>query len=207
MIQLDEKLIENLSYKGVLAYVAASYAGSGVYTTYLLATSVQCTTGLMRDGMGELAIQHPTVVQWLKTERKWQIAGAASTGQILQEESIRRINLLDDIRAYWNHLNPDRPFLFSGPDGAAVGQFLKRHREWSRRDWQMALNNRAKSVINKSEPIYKWLSKLEEYASGPLDQYMKPMTNGGGRVGKAIDLEVSNRAAREAAVSGATNRA
>lgn len=207
MIQLNEKLIEKLTYKGVLAYVAVSYAGSGVFTTAILASAVQSTTSLMRDGLGELAIHYPTMVQWLKQDKRWKIAeGSPGSMQVLEEESVRRGNLIDDLKKYWDHLNPELPFSFSGADGNAVRHFLKRNREWTREVWQKALNNRVKSVINKSEPIYRWLARLEEYSSTPLDQYMKPMTNGGGKLGKAIDLEHGNRAAREAAVASATNR-
>jgi hypothetical protein len=201
VIQLNEKLIEKLTFKGVLAYVAVSYAGSGVYTTALLASAVQSTTGLMREGMGELAIHYPTIVQWLSQARRWQIGGAPGSMEVLEEESVRRINLIDDISKYWTFLNPEVPFSFGAPDGNAVRQFLKRNRQWKREDWQKALNNRAKSVINKSDPVYRWLVGLEAYASSPLDQYMKPMTNGGGRAGKAIDLEQANSAARQAAIA------
>lgn len=206
MIQLNEKMIEKLGYKGVLAYVAVSYAGSGVYTAALLASTVQTTTTVMRDGLQELAVHHPLVVQWLQRDRKWKLGGEASEGgQIVEAESERRKNLIDDIKKFWEHLNPKLPFPFSGPDGVAVSMFLKRNREWTRGMWQTALNNRGKSVVNKSEPVYRWMSRLENYIGGPLDHFGKPMTNGGGKLGKAIDVEQSNRAAREA-VAGSSNR-
>lgn len=201
MVQLSEEIIEKLTYRGVLAYVAVSVAGSGVYTTALLASSVRCKTETMKDGMDELSVHHPDVVQWIAKKKRWYIGGAANPVGALEEKDRRRENLVDDLKRYWDFLNPQTPFSFGAPDGFAVGQFLKRNRAWSRAMWIGALRNRCKSEINKSESIYRWLSKLEEYAAGPLDRYMKPL-EGAGKHGEAVSREAANRAARESLTQG-----
>lgn len=200
MIQLSEQIIEKLTSRGVLAYVAVSIAGSGVYTSALLATAVHCRTDMMREGMNELAVHHPEVVQWVSKDKKWYVGGAENPVGALQEKDRRRSTLIDDLKKYWEYLNPNLPFSFGANDGSAVGHFLKRHSEWKRETWIGALRNRCRSDINKSEPFYKWLSRLEEYAAGPLDRYMKPLETGG-KHGEAISREAANSLAREAFTS------
>lgn len=201
MIQLNEQIIENLSSRGVLAYIAVSLAGSGIYSSATLALRVNSTTGAMRAGMEELAVHHPGVVQWRSEDKKWIVGfdGGDNLVQALVEKDQRRANLVDDLKRYWDYLNPNLRFSFTAKDGSAVAYFLRNHAQWLREDWIRCLHNRCMSDINRSEPFYKWMSKLEEYAAGPLDRYMKPKETGG-KHGEAISRETANRlAAREAA--------
>jgi hypothetical protein len=197
MIQLDGTIIEKLGWKGVLAYLAASISGGGLYRTAVLASAVNCTTPVMNEGMNELMLSQPHIVQWLKQDQKWLITGDANAVTVLEEKAERRHALIDDLKIYWDCLNKGFPFCFTAKDSVAVSNFLKGHRAWTHVEWRQALNNRARSEINKSQPIYLWIGRLHEYAAGPLDKFMKPMEHGGGAGGKALSIEAANRAARE----------
>jgi hypothetical protein len=201
VIQLSEQIIGKLTWKGILAYVAVNLAGCGRYTTATLATAVHCAGAAMREGMGELAVHDPFVVQWAKRERRWVVGGDSKPLNTVEKETHRRLDLIDDLKKYWDHLNPHLPFDMSGSDGNAIMQFLKKHREWTQPMWRQALRNRAKSEIVKSDPIYRWMSSLDRFFDSPLDRYSQPMPNGGGANGKAVGVEVANSAAREAALN------
>lgn len=204
MIQISEAIIEKLSSKGILAYVAVNVAGCGVYTSAALASVVHCTTAVMLEGMKDLADHQPEVVQW--KEKKWYVGGAENPVGALQVQSERRIQLIDDLKKSWDHLNQDLPFSFTSTDGMAVSKFLRDHPEWTVQDWRKALNYRIRSEgLVRSQPAFMFLKTLEKYSSGPLDRYGKAMEHGPGAQGKALGVEAANRAAREA-VTG-TNRA
>lgn len=200
VIQLSEEIVRQLSSKGVLAYVAVNMAGYGEWSSATLASLVACKTEVMKEGMEELSLLQPEAVQ--KEGRNWAVGGERTKMVDCHSEVLRRMQFIDDLKKYWEHMNPDLPYSFDGKAGKAVSEFLRDHPQWSRWAWQRALNNRAKSEgIVKSEAIHTWVRVLDEYASGPLDRYGKSIENGGGAHGKAIGIEASNRAAREAALA------
>lgn len=202
MIQLDETIIEKLSSRGVLAYVAVNMAGAGVYSTANLAFIVHSSSNIVIEGLKELAQLQPESLQSKKN--KWYVGGEVKLDGALQAQTERRQSLIDDLKKYWDHLNPGREFPFGPEDGMAVNRFLKRHTGWTRADWQRALNYRARSEgIIATFPIYRWLSTLDQFLAGPTDRYGKAMPHGiGGKHGKAVDLEAGNRAAREFFTAG-----
>ena len=61
-IKLETEVFEGLTYRGVLAYVAARFLGDGSWTTAQLAQTVSCNTSLMLEGMRELHAVAPEIV-------------------------------------------------------------------------------------------------------------------------------------------------
>jgi hypothetical protein len=206
-ITLKSDLVESLTYRGILAYVATQALGDGEWTTAQLAQAVSANASLMLEGMQELHLAAPTLVgKQLKT--KWPVgSGVASTErvQILDSAAGRRQEFLDDIKAIFEWANKGLLFTMMAADGAAVGRWLKQHKDWTREQWRTALRNRFLSEgIVKSQSLCMWLSRLHEYLEAPLDRYGKVMPNGvGGKIGNAIAVEQGNRSAREAAVAAA----
>jgi hypothetical protein len=58
-IKISTEIIEQLTYRGVLAYVASTVLGDGKWKTAALAGAVACNTSLMLEGMGELVAAAP----------------------------------------------------------------------------------------------------------------------------------------------------
>lgn len=203
-ITLEAGILGNLTYRGVLAYVATQALGDGRWTTAQLAQAVNCNTSLMLIGMQEL--QFNGLVD--KPEKhKWTVSGTDTTAaervQILDSAQSRRADFVDDLKKYFEFKNPQMAFTMGAADGQAVNNFLRSHKDWTQEMWRAALTNRAKSEVNHSQPLYLWVTRLAEYATAPLDRYGKPMANGGGKHGKALETEQRNREAREAVVAGA----
>ena len=208
-ITIDSELIEMLTYRGVLAAVAVAVLGDGQWTTAQLAQAVSANSSLMLEGMQELSVAAPAMVG-KQSKTKWPVgSGVASTErvQIMESDAARRIDMLDDIKAIfeWANKDVDLKFTMSAADGQAVQRWLKQHKEWTREQWRTALRNRFLSEgVIKSQYIYLWLSRLNEYLAHPKDRFGKEMPNGvGGKIGQAIGVEQGNRSAREAAVAAA----
>jgi hypothetical protein len=184
-MELKNEIIEQLSPKGILAYVAASMAEHGDHTTAALASLVRCQTAVMREGMNELVVAIPELVR--KNGRLWWVGCVeAGAGMVqLRNPEIERYRLLvDDLKKYWDFLNPNMPFSMSGKDGVQIGRFLREHRDWGQMDWRVALNNRKTSVMRyraapKTSAIWVWIARLGDYSAGPLNAYGKPP--GGGK--------------------------
>ena len=198
-MELESALLQKLSSRGILAYVAVSSAGNALASTAALAGLVRVQTWLMLDGLKELAAEAPSVVV-KAPKNKWQCgAGGAEIG-VRNLDSERYRLFVDDLKKYWDFINPAIPFAMGGADGAAIRQFLNDHREWNQAMWRDALRNRGISVKkhrngSASESLYKWVRKLGDYAAGPLDTYNRPVEGMGN--GKAIAIQHGNRAAVE----------
>ena len=206
-IIINSELLEGLTYRGVLALVAATALGDGQWTTSQLAQTVSCNASLMLEGMQELHDLWPEFVG-KQMKMKWPLgSGVASpdTLQILDSAAGRRKDFLDDIKAIFEWGNKGLEFTMNAADGRAVQLWLKQHKDWTQEQWRLALRNRFLSEgIVKAQAIYLWLSRLNEYLEAPLDRYGKVMPNGvGGKIGEAIGREQGNRASREAAVAAA----
>jgi hypothetical protein len=210
MIELEPGVISKLeSYRGTLAYLAVRVRGECEGTTPFFAEVVNCQTAVMREGLEELSRLFPEVVK-KASSTKWVVGSgkAAEEGvQILDSAAGRRKDFLDDLKAIWEWGNKV-PFTMNAADGAAVARWLKQNKEWSREQWRQALRNRFLSEgIVKSQPVYLWLARLVEYVEAPLDRYGKVMLHGGGKLEQAVNTEIGNRAAREAAVAAAGSHA
>lgn len=211
MICLNPDILARLSSKGVLAYVAASMAGNATLTTATLAGLVRAQTGAMLEGLKELAAVAPELVKSNGKKKTWTcgIGGGGAPVQELEkvETSTRFHELVEDLKRYWDFLNPEVPFSFSGADGIAVRGFLSDHPQWARKMWQVALSNRGKSVRffgheSRTQGLVHWVRRLGDYAAGPLNSYNKPV-EGAGNAGKAIAIEHTNRSAVAAYLAGA----
>jgi hypothetical protein len=207
-ISLELSVVANLSYRGVLALVAVTALGDGLWTTAQLAQTVSCNSSLMLEGMQELHTARPEFVG-KQVKMKWPVGTGVANEfqlQILDSAASRRTDFLDDVNAIFKWANKTGvAFSMNAADGLAVQRWLKERKDWTREMWRVALRNRFLSEgIVKSQPIHLWLGRLVEYLEAPLDRYGKVMPNGiGGRVGEAIGREQSNSAAREAAVAAA----
>jgi hypothetical protein len=203
---LKQEIIDKLSHNGIMAYVAVSMAGNVEATTAVLAASVRVTSAVMLDGLKELAVEVPMLVGQAKKGR-WHCGDYVDGNSIatLGPTPARYATFVDDLKKYWEHVNPDIPFSMDGKDGAAIRRWLAGHANWEQRDWRRALNNRSKSVVSRSAPFFTWIPKLSEHAAGPLNEYGRPQ-EGTGKKGAAINVEEANRSAREQVLGAANGR-
>jgi hypothetical protein len=195
-VTIESSVIEKLSANGVLAYVAVSLAVGTEATTAALAGLVRCRTANMLDGLKELAVAAPELVA-KAPKNKWH-CGVIKTGDgvLLQNlESDRYRAFVDDLKKYWEFLNPTLPFEMSGKDGVQIRKFLSDHRQWTQEDWRTALNHRKASVklrfAGQSSALWTWVGRLDDYAAGPIDRFGKPLEGTGN--GKTFDREQRNR--------------
>jgi hypothetical protein len=203
-ISIDTELVEKLSSKAVLAYVAVSMSDGTEVSTAVLAARVGCQTAAMLEGLKELSVAAPERVA--KSGTKWRCGvvkvGEGEVVQSLSPEMERRIAFIDDLKKYYEFKNPGSLFTMIALDGVAVSKFLRLHKDWTQEMWRNALRNRGKSEVNHAQGLYAWIGKLAEYSASPLDRYGKPMVNGGsGGNGKAAIREHINRQGDEAYIA------
>jgi hypothetical protein len=206
-ITLKTEVVGKLSSKGVLAYIAVSLADGTEATTASLAGLVRCQTVVMLEGLKELAVEAAGLVA--KAPRnKWRCGVVnAGSGVIVGVDSERYRAFVDDLKKYWDNLNPKLMFAMGGKDGAQIRGFLKDHPHWTQQDWRQALIYRKQSVVKygtapASAPLWTWVGRLDDYAAGPLDRFGKPV-EGGGKHGEADSIRERNREAVARAVANA----
>lgn len=208
-IILNSDLIEQLSSKGVLAYLAVSLAGATEATTAALAGLVKAQTGVISAGLKELTATAPELVARArnpktgKLNNKWCCGVIkAEEGTVLQNLDSERYRIfVDDLKKYWDYLNPEIPFSMNGKEGVAIRRFLSDHSRWERELWVKALKNRILSAVNfrsviRTEPIWVWVGRLDDYAAGPINKFHKP-AEGDGKHGEAVAVQDRNREAAE----------
>lgn len=193
-ITLDSSLIVKLTWRGVIALVAVKLADGSEVTTAALAALVKCQTAVMLEGLKEVAVEAPELVG--KVKNKWRCGVVkAGDGVVLQNlESERYRAFVDDLKKYWDHLNPELPFSMGGKDGLQIRGVLADHKEWTQDDWRRALTNRKVSVVkfgvgSRSEPLWCWVGYLGSYVAGPIDKF-RNQVNGNG---KAAEVSERNR--------------
>ena len=206
-IILDSAIIEQLSSNGVLAYIAVKMAEGTEATTAALAGLVRSKTGNMLDGLKDLAVAVPELVA-KAPKNKWRCGVIkAGDGVVLQNLESERYRLfVDDLKKYWDYLNPALAFEMGGKDGVQIRRFLSDHRQWTQSEWCLALKNRIISVkqhshASRTAPLWTWVGQLDNYAAGPLDRWNKPVEGGGN--GKADTIQQRNREAVANAVTHA----
>ena len=203
-IALDSEIIDKLSARGITAYVAVSIAWNSEATTAYLAGLVKAQTGSMLEGLKELSMAAPELVA-KAPKNKWRCGTVESgSGVVLQNLDPRRIEFIDDLKKYWDYLNPDVAFSMNGKEGVAISRFLSDHKEWDRPTWALALRHRIISIVKhqaapRTEAIWVWVGKLGSYLSGPLDRYGKPANE----TDKTTDIRKRNREAVDRAVANA----
>ena len=203
MIQLENEVIEKLSSKGVLAYVAVLLADGTEASTAALAGLVRCQSGVMLEGLKELTVAVPERV--VKAKNKWRCGMVkAGDGVVVQNLDSERYRLfVDDLKKYWDFLNPTLPFSIGAKDGVQIRMFLADHREWTQENWLQALRNRVVSVVkygnaSRSQPIWVWVGRLGDYAAGYLNGYNRPVE---GVDGKTEQIRDRNREAVASAIA------
>src|ERR1700678_1529213 len=174
-ISLETEVVEKLSSKAVLAYVAVVMADGTEASTAALAGSVRCQTAVMLEGLKELCVTVPE--REAKAGGKWRCGvvkiGAGEVVQTLDSGTERRIAFIDDFKKYFEWANPGSMFTMMAMDGMAVNRFLRTHKDWTQEMWRKALNNRGKSEVNHAQGLYAWVDKLGDYSASPLDRYGK----------------------------------
>ena len=130
-IKIDTSIIEKLSSNGVLAYIAVKMAEGTEATTAALAGLVRCKTGNMLDGLKDVAVAVPELVS-KAPKNKWRCGVVkAGEGVVLQSLDSERYRVfVDDLKKYWDYLNPSLPFEMNGKDGLQIRKFLSDHRQW-----------------------------------------------------------------------------
>ena len=156
-MKLETAIIERLTWRGILAYVAVSLAGHVEATTAALAGLVKAQTAVMLEGLKELAdvapetVEHATVIDKKtgkpkKSSTIWKCGGETIASVVQNLDSNKYRLLVDDLKKYHDFLNPEIPFSMGGPDGTAIRQFLRDHQNWTPEQWRKCLHNRALSV-------------------------------------------------------------
>lgn len=212
-IILNSDLIEQLSSKGVLAYLAVSLAGAREATTAALAGLVKAQTGVVSAGLKELTATAPELVARARNPKTGKLNNKWCCGVIKAEEGTVLQNLdseryrvfVDDLKKFWDFLNPTVPFSMSGRDGARIRQYLADHPQRIQDEWRRAFNHRKTSIIkygqaSRTAPIWIWIDRLDEYLACPLNQYNKSVE---AENGKADTIQQSNREAVARAVANA----
>lgn len=202
-INLESDVIEKLSFKGILAYVAVRLADGTEATTAKLASSVKTRSTVIAEGIHELEVSFPEMV--VKHKNKWKCGVVnAGEGTIAGNARIGRyVEFVDDLKRCWDFLNPNLPFSMGARDGIQIRNFLSSHPEWGNQEWGIALRNRIISVIKhgndtRSAPLWEWVPRLDKYAAGPLDRFGRPVE---GNNGKTDEIRNRNREAVARAIA------
>jgi hypothetical protein len=214
-IRLEKSIIDHLSSRGVLAYVAVKMADGAKATTAVLASLVHAQTGVMREGLTELSLAAPGLL--IREKNTWLCGTVgAGQGQVLQlsASADRYRSFVDDLKRYWEAVNHGiiPPFSMGKMDGHAIQGFLNDHREWTQDDWRAALNNRAVSVLkhqhdSRTAPLYTWVRGLAKYSGDVLDRFGKPVDGGSEKHGKVTSIQHGNREAGNEFIAGVRARA
>lgn len=77
---------------------------------------------------------------------------------------------------YHNKVNPP----WGAAEGKQLKSFLASHSDWSEEKIFECIRNRSKSEVNLAQEPLSWISKLGNYAGGPLDKFGNPKSNGNG---------------------------
>ena len=125
-------VIENLSANGVLAYIAVKMAEGTEATTAALAGLVRAKPGMV-DGIKELAVVLPELVTKARNPKTGKLNNhwvcgviKAGDGVVLQNlESDRFRVFVDDLKKYWDFLNPGLPFEMGGRMECRSGSFFR----------------------------------------------------------------------------------
>jgi Helix-turn-helix domain len=76
---------------------------------------------------------------------------------------------------YWKEHNSSFPFSPGPAGGAQLKTFLASHPELTVELFAAIVRNRSLSKQNHSEPPHKWLTDAIQYASGPLNEFNRPL--------------------------------
>lgn len=194
-IKLEKSIIDGLTSRGVLAYVAVKMAEGSRATTAVLAELVGAQSSVMKEGLEQLSLAAPGLV--LRDGNKWMCGEPKGDGQVMSLVASRYQAFVDDLKKYWDYFNKPTPFTITPKDGATIQRFLKDYSGWGPVEWAVALHNRMVSIIefqhaSRSEPFYAWIPKLSNYEASPLDRFNKP-AEGSERHGKIHSIQQGNR--------------
>jgi len=106
---------------------------------------------------------------------------------------------------FWNFLNPGIEMPWDGGEAKQLASLLSANPGLTDDMLRLCLENRAHSVVNRSERPRSWIARVTDFASGPLDKFGKPL-QGVNRNGKncerynpSANRESTNWAAIDAA--------
>lgn len=104
-----------------------------------------------------------------------------------------RQQFIECFKAYWEYSNPGDKMPFSKADGQAIDRFIRDHPEATLQQFKRCLYHRSMSDVNPSQQLHRWIGRLTDYASGPLDKFFNPKTLGG-KHGEQRNLAAENAA-------------
>ena len=126
--------------------------------------------------------------------------GDRKAGEIERSIDPRWNEFREDLKGYWEYVNPGVPQPWSGKrDGKALKTFLLENPKLERPVWKRCMWNRARSEVPQALPLYRWVGELLKYSECAFDGYGKKIVTGGGRKhDDAQQLIDANRASGEA---------
>lgn len=104
---------------------------------------------------------------------------------------------------YWDHKNPEIAMPWDGSEARQLSSFLAANPAMDGDAFKELLRHRAKSQVNHAERPRAWLSKVTDYAGGPLNEFNKPL---GGESGKCKGKTESSLDSARAVVKAIENR-
>jgi uncharacterized protein YdaU (DUF1376 family) len=104
----------------------------------------------------------------------------------------RRLDFIEDLHIHWTGF-AGTEFVFDGADGKQVDLFLKAWPKLTRKEWRNCLRHRkASSGVIPTERIYRWISRLGDYLTSPLNEYNRT-TNGNGEKNAPVSNGTGNQ--------------
>lgn len=106
----------------------------------------------------------------------------------------QRVQFIEAFKRYWEYCNSGVKMPFSKADGQAIDRFIRDHPEMTLKQFVRCLYHRSMSDVNPSQQLHRWISRLSDYASGPLDRYFNPKSLGGTKHNEQRNLAQENEA-------------
>jgi uncharacterized protein YdaU (DUF1376 family) len=126
------------------------------------------------------------------------------TSCVKREIDSRHADFRELTGMYWAHKNPEIAMPWDASEGKQLTLLLAANPALDGDVFKGLLNQRAKSQVNHAERPRVWLSKVTDYARGPLNEFNKPL---GGQNAKYRGKTESSIEAARAAVEAIENRA
>lgn len=126
------------------------------------------------------------------------------TSRVKREVDSRYADFREFTGMYWAHKNPKIAMPWDASEGKQLTLLLAANPSLDGATFKELLNQRAKSDVNQAERPRAWLSKVTDYARGPLNEFNKPL---GGQNVKYRGKTESSIAAARVAVEAIENRA
>jgi uncharacterized protein YdaU (DUF1376 family) len=126
------------------------------------------------------------------------------TSRVKREVDSRHADFRKLTGMYWTQKNPEIAMPWDASEGKQLSLLLAANPALDGDVFKELLDQRAKSEVNHAERPRVWLSKVTDYARGPLNEFNKPL---GGQDAKYRGKTESSIEAARAAVEAIENRA